>query len=287
MIEKTKRLVEERYTKANGYEHDAQVIYGDTDSVMVKFGDMDLAKVMELSGEAAARITEQFERPINLEFEKVYFPYLLVGKKRYVGLYWTNPNAPDKVDKKGIETERRDRCGLVQKTLEECLDALLRYREVERSIGIVHRALRDLFQHKTDISLLVNTGGWGKARYVSDPPAVAVAKKMMTRDPNVTYGPGDRIPYVIVKGGKKSKVSDRAEDPGYAKTNDLAFDVEYYFERLRGPLNAIFESILGGIENVDARLFTGDHMARTGKIRAVLPSCFTKAGFTKERRKER
>jgi DNA polymerase delta subunit 1 len=285
MIEKTKCLVEERYTKANGYEHDAEIIYGDTDSVMIKFGYTDMAKIMELSREAAAYVTERFERPINLEFEKVYFPYLLVSKKRYAGLYWTNPHAPDKLDKKGIETERRDRCGLVQKTLEGCLDALLRYRDVEIAIGIVHQSLRVLFQHKTDISLLTTTGGWGKAKYASDPSPVAVAKKKMRRDPNVTYGPGDRIPYVIVKGDKKSKVSDRAEDPEYAKAKDMTLDVEYYFQRMKGPLIAIFEPILGGDENVDARLFTGTHMTRMLKVRNVLPPCFANAGFTNERKK--
>jgi hypothetical protein len=36
MIESTKQQVEEHYTQANGYEHDAQVVYGDTDSVMIK-----------------------------------------------------------------------------------------------------------------------------------------------------------------------------------------------------------------------------------------------------------
>lgn len=37
MIEHTKSVVEQHYTKANGYESDCVVIYGDTDSVMVNF----------------------------------------------------------------------------------------------------------------------------------------------------------------------------------------------------------------------------------------------------------
>ena len=103
MIEKTKELVEQRYTKANGYEHDATVIYGDTDSVMVLFGPPDIARCMEMGTEAADWVSGQFINPIKLEFEKVYYPYLLISKKRYAGLYWTNPNKYDKMDAKGIE----------------------------------------------------------------------------------------------------------------------------------------------------------------------------------------
>ena len=107
MIEKTKELVEQQYTKANGYEHDAKVIYGDTDSVMVLFGTDDLGKCMEMGNEAASFVSSQFVNPIKLEFEKVYYPYLLISKKRYAGLYWTNPNKYDKMDAKGIEVHVR------------------------------------------------------------------------------------------------------------------------------------------------------------------------------------
>jgi DNA polymerase delta subunit 1 len=131
MIEKTKNEVEEKYTIANGYTHDAQVIYGDTDSVMVKFGTKDLAEAMKLGEEAAAYVSSKFIKPIKLEFEKVYFPYLLINKKRYAGLYWTNPNKYDKMDTKGIETVRRDNCRLVQNVIETVLRMILIDQDVQ------------------------------------------------------------------------------------------------------------------------------------------------------------
>ena len=63
--------------------------------------------------EAADYVSEKFVKPIKLEFEKVYHPYLLINKKRYAGLYFTRPEKHDKMDCKGIETVRRDNCPLV------------------------------------------------------------------------------------------------------------------------------------------------------------------------------
>ena len=131
MIERTKEEVEAHYTIANGYSHDAQVIYGDTDSVMVKFGPNELAKCMELGQEAAEFVSTKFIKPIKLEFEKVYYPYLLINKKRYAGLYWTNTTKYDKMDTKGIETVRRDNCRLVQTVIETSLRMLLMDRDVQ------------------------------------------------------------------------------------------------------------------------------------------------------------
>ena len=95
--------MEVKYRRENGYDHDATVIYGDTDSVMVKFGCPDLETAMKLGSEAAEAVSSNFIKPIKLEFEKVYFPYLLINKKRYAGLYWTNTKKYDKLDTKGIE----------------------------------------------------------------------------------------------------------------------------------------------------------------------------------------
>ena len=114
MIEFTKNEVEQRYTIDNGYQFNAEVIYGDTDSVMVKFGVGTVVEAMKLGQEAADFVSEKFIKPIKLEFEKVYHPYLLINKKRYAGLYFTRPEKHDKMDCKGIETVRRDNCPLVR-----------------------------------------------------------------------------------------------------------------------------------------------------------------------------
>ena len=131
MIEKTREEVLAKYTVKNNYEFDAEVIYGDTDSVMVKFGSKDLKTVMKLGQEAAEHVSSKFPKPIKLEFEKVYFPYLLINKKRYAGLYWTTPEKYDKMDSKGIETVRRDNCRMVQTVIETILRKILIDQDVQ------------------------------------------------------------------------------------------------------------------------------------------------------------
>jgi len=97
---------------------------------MVKFGVNSLEEAMELGKEAAEYVTSKFIKPIKLEFEKVYFPYLLINKKRYAGLYFTKPDKYDKMDCKGLETVRRDNCPLVANMMNTCLQILL----IERCI---------------------------------------------------------------------------------------------------------------------------------------------------------
>lgn len=103
MIEQIKKIVEDKYRVQNGYPFDSSVIYGDTDSIMINFGKISLEEAMKFGKEASIEVTKHFVSPIKLEFEKVYFPYLLISKKRYAGLFWTKLEKYDKIDMKGIE----------------------------------------------------------------------------------------------------------------------------------------------------------------------------------------
>ena len=125
MIDTTRKLVKKLYSKNSGFIYDAEVIYGDTDSVMVKFGVKTVEEAMKLGKEAAQKISSFFKDPIKLEFEKVYFPYLLFTRKRYAGLLWTKIETFDRLDKKGIESVRRDNCHLLRNMIMKILDYIL------------------------------------------------------------------------------------------------------------------------------------------------------------------
>jgi DNA polymerase delta subunit 1 len=57
MCARAQRHVEQEYTIANGHAHDAEVIYGDTDSVMVRFGTASIAEAMQLG---KVRVCDRF-----------------------------------------------------------------------------------------------------------------------------------------------------------------------------------------------------------------------------------
>jgi DNA polymerase delta subunit 1 len=268
MIEKTKNRVESHYSIANGFEHNAVVVYGDTDSVMVKFGSSDIHAVMKMGLEAAGIVTGEFIRPIKLEFEKVYWPYLLINKKRYAGLYWTNPDNYDKMDTKGIETVRRDNCSLVRDVIDTVLHKILIDRSVEQAVEFVKNTISDLLQNRLDISQLVITKALSRAAedYDSKQAHVELAERMRKRDPATAPAIGDRVPYVMIKGAKGAKGFEKSEDPIYVLENNVPIDTQFYLEhQLSQPLLRIFEPIM---ENPQT-LLSGDH---TRTIAVATPS---------------
>ncbi|KAK9476875.1 DNA polymerase family B-domain-containing protein [Lipomyces japonicus] len=258
MIEKTKQEVETHFKIENGFSHNAEVIYGDTDSVMIKFGPKEVAECMRLGQIGADLVSEKFMKPIKLEFEKVYYPYLLINKKRYAGMYWTRPEKPDKMDTKGIETVRRDNCRLVQNVIETVLRMILHERDVEGAQEFVKRVIADLLQNKIDLSLLVITKALVKNDYAAKQAHVELAERMKKRDAGSAPTLGDRVAYVIIKGAKNDKNYERSEDPLYVLENNLPIDTKYYLEnQLSNPLQRIFEPILGPKKS--QLLLTGAH----------------------------
>ena len=273
LLLETRSFVEGTYTVAKGHKYNAEVVYGDTDSVMVNFGAPTVEEAMPIAMKAADEVSAIFPKPIKLEFEKVYFPYLLMNKKRYAGLLWTKPEKHDYLDAKGLETVRRDNCLLVRKVVDTCLRKILIERNVQGAIDYAKSTISDLLQNKLDISMLVISKALGKsaddADYTAKQAHVELAMRMRKRDPGSAPNVGDRVAYVIVQKAKGSPAYEKSEDPVYVLDNGLPIDTEYYLtNQLSNPLTRIFEPI---IDNPGS-LLAGEHTRTVSKPTPVAKS---------------
>lgn len=127
MIAHSKKCAEEWYN--------CEVVYGDTDSIYVKFksdlkGQSHMDYVFKVAPECAERISATFKKPIELEFEKVMYPFILFSKKRYASLFWTNPKSFDYIDYKGIQVVRRDNCEYVRENSKKIFEYILKNEKV-------------------------------------------------------------------------------------------------------------------------------------------------------------
>eukprot|EP00698_Gefionella_okellyi_P022836 TRINITY_DN7638_c0_g1_i1.p1 TRINITY_DN7638_c0_g1~~TRINITY_DN7638_c0_g1_i1.p1 ORF type:complete len:1087 (-),score=146.10 TRINITY_DN7638_c0_g1_i1:5716-8670(-) len=242
MIEKTKEVVEKTYCKLAGFAHDAVVIYGDTDSVMIKFGVKTVEEAFELGRQAAELVTREFVRPINLLFEKVYFPYLLNNKKRYAGYKWLSVAGPPVTDVKGLEYVRRDNCPMLRQVQKTAVEHILSMNPA-LAIEECRSATRRLMTNQVNIGDLIISKGYKKTDYKVVPIHVKLAAKMAKRDAGSAPKVGQRIPYVVITDGKKP-VSERGEDPRFAMQHGLQLDMNYYLEhQLKIPMKRILEAI--------------------------------------------
>ena len=118
-----------------------EVIYGDTDSCFLKykFNRNNFYKnrndTFELAKLCADNLTNKiFARPpIEIEFEKVFQPFILLTKKRYIGKKYEDISDPFKlkgIDSKGIALTRRDYCNMVKKCYKEVIGIITKSDDV-------------------------------------------------------------------------------------------------------------------------------------------------------------
>nr|XP_057920703.1 uncharacterized protein LOC131119374 [Doryrhamphus excisus] len=284
MIVLTKNYIESNFNPEKGHNFTAKVIYGDTDSVMIKFLGENINSdfVFDIAGEMAKGASSIFLDPIKLEFEKIYYPYLLMNKKRYAGVIETREFVPApvqekelkdsnnndakraknmitvtkrRIDTKGMETVRRDNCQLVKHLIEESLDLLLMKRDPEKAKKLVKDTIRDLYLDKIDMSMLVISKTISKKSYSAKQAHVELAEKMQKRD-NIVAEIGDRIAFVIIDKGPKVNAYEKSEDPSYALQHNLALDIKYYIEQqISNPVQRLFEPLMDNVNE----LFQGEH----------------------------
>lgn len=248
MIHDSKTFVETHY--------DATVVYGDTDSIFFSFPDhLDVRQTYEKALEVERHINGPdglFQRPILLEYEKVFINMLLLAKKRYCALKVEDPNKPGKLDYKGLELARRDNCQLAKDTMQQYLDQLVAKGRPEAALRSVLANVKRMLDGKVDIADLTITKALTKTKYANPQIHVNLMLRIKKREPGTEPKLGDRVPYVVVKRGNKP-LAERGEDPAYAAANFVPIDYEWYLEKqIVGPMARLIEPMTG---KANTRLF--------------------------------
>ncbi|MEM5766658.1 MAG: DNA polymerase domain-containing protein, partial [Candidatus Aenigmatarchaeota archaeon] len=237
-IQETKKLVE----SATKYK----VIYGDTDSVMIKTDTQDIDRAIEIGNQIANFLNEKFEGKLKIKVENIFKTILILTKKRYAGWSFEKVDSQYKEDivMKGIETVRRDWCDLVSETQEAVLNILLKEQNPDKAFTYFKDVVQKLQNGQIPLEKLVIIKGISKKleQYKGVQPHIELVKKMKKRGETEIPSIGDRVGFVIIKGAQM--VSERAEDPEYVKKHGLKIDSRYYIEsQVLPPLERVFEAV--------------------------------------------
>lgn len=153
-------------------EYGAEVVYGDTDSIFIKFPTKDLAESIRLGLDAGKRITSVIDRrPYKIAYEKTFYPFILFCRKRYVGLmYEEDPTIKPKRKSMGIVLKRRDNAPIVKDVFGGALDVLLHERNVKKAQVFVTEMLTKILENKLPLEKFIVTKAL-RDDYVTDVPA--------------------------------------------------------------------------------------------------------------------
>lgn len=189
-----------------------KLVYGDTDSVFLNYMDYiekrhgknlsdedKLRYTLKYAQESSEKVNKTFKHPQNLEYEKIFFPFCIFSKKRYVGNKYEFDITKYKQTSMGIVLKRRDNAKILKKIYGRIIDIILNERDVEGSIKYFKNAVRDLLDGNVDINdLIINKTL--NSNY-SDPTKIAhkvLADRIGDRNPGNRPQVGDRIDFCYI-----------------------------------------------------------------------------------------
>jgi len=241
-----KKIVEE--------EFGAEVVYGDTDSIFVKFPTKDLSEAIELGKKSADRITELCRSPYKIEYEKTFFPFILFCRKRYVGMKYENDPKQGKRVTMGVALKRRDNAPIVKDVFGGALDILIEQKNIRSAQTFVKDLLVQVMQNKIPLDKYIITKQL-RDDY-KNPEQIAhrvLADRMEERDAGNKPQVGDRLSFIFV-ADRTGKQGDRIEHIDYVKEHKLKPDVDFYItNQIQKPVAQLFALAIEELEGYTTR----------------------------------
>lgn len=248
-IGKTMILKSKDYVESLGKGYD--VIYGDTDSIMINVGDVGLENGIQIGLELATKVTTLFQEPCKMEFEKIFYPMLLLAKKKYAGLLWTRADKYDKMDVKGLEPVRSDISPL-QKNLS---NMLLNHILITKNTSEMKKYIKNLVEsiglyQDIDLYLLQNSKELKREveDYTNEQLHSSLVKRLKKENRPSIPKVGDRVAYIVTTKADSPKICQRTEDPIYVLDNNIEIDKQYYIDQTKSIVDRICKFSLTPLE---------------------------------------
>ena len=233
----------------------AECVYGDTDSVFFKFNLQNpetgkkiinkqaLIYTIELAKQAGELASKFLKKPHDLEYEKTFWPWIIMSKKRYVGMLYEEDPEYCKLKFMGIVLKRRDNAPIVKDIYGGIIEILMKQKSIPVSIKFLHDCLNDLINENYPIDKLLVTKSL--RGYYKNPNQIAhkvLAERIGLRESGNKPGAGDRISYAYFKNeNKKVLQGDKIETKEFILKNNIPLDyIHYISNQIMKPLLQIY-----------------------------------------------
>ena len=240
-----------------------KIIVHNTDSVFFTFnledhqtgekitGKPALEATIEIAQDVADLCTRFLKPPMELTYEKTLMPFILLSKKRYVGMLYETDANKGKLKFMGLSLKRRDSCDYLKDVYGGILKILMdtkRTNSIQVSIEYLNQCLNELVESKVPMDKLMITKALRS--YYKNPATIAhrvLADRIAKRDPGNKPKPGDRMKFVhfvcetSATSGKKPLQGEKIETPEFIVQNNLQIDYNHYItNQLMKPLQQLF-----------------------------------------------
>tara|TARA_B110000914_G_C15462076_1_gene446375 strand:- start:79 stop:1398 length:1320 start_codon:yes stop_codon:yes gene_type:complete len=253
--------------KRKVYVKESKTIYGDTDSVFVKFNIFDkkggkrlkdkdlLDATISMGIDAGKAISKTLKKPHDLEYEKAFYPFILLSKKRYVGMKYEYSVDKCKQTCMGIVLKRRDNAKILKFVFGGAIEIIMKERDVFKAFNFVQKTVKQIVEGKYGLDYLIITKSL-RTGY-KNPESIAhkvLADRIGDRDPGNRPKSNDRIPYVFIvkktRKGEKLLQGDRIETPSFIEKNKLEIDYQFYItNQIAKPVSQVFALIINKLPN--------------------------------------
>ncbi|WP_181693315.1 DNA polymerase domain-containing protein [Natronomonas sp. LN261] len=234
------------FTEGAANEIDKEVIYGDTDSIMLDLGhDVDKDEAIEQSFEIESHINDaydEFAERLNatthrfeIEFEKLYRRFFQAGKKkRYAGhIIWSEGKDVDDIDITGFEYKRSDIAPITKEVQKEVLEMIVTGTEREEIKSYVGDVIERVQAGEVSLDEIGIPGGIGKKldNYETDTAQVRGAKYA-----NLLFGTN------FSSGSKPKRLYIEKVHPSFFREVEAEKDLDPSVDQLYGEFKREAES---------------------------------------------